>query len=170
MRGPSGEELSFISRINFYLHESFAQSCRCVTEPPFEVSENGWGEFDVRIKIFFKDETQEPIEITHGLKLYPPGNLPSTVKRPVLHEIYDEIVFTNPSPEFVFLNPPKRSGENPLGDYLTLFSEVEDLQLLQAAHEVVLAELNKAKWDLSKIEFEKKNAQERLALKFSNRA
>jgi YEATS domain-containing protein 4 len=43
----SGEDISyFVSKVVFFLHESFAQPVRTVTEPPFELSENGWGEFD----------------------------------------------------------------------------------------------------------------------------
>ena len=48
VRGPHGEDLGyFVEKVVFKLHPSFAQPVREVTKPPFEVSEKGWGEFDV---------------------------------------------------------------------------------------------------------------------------
>ena len=55
-----------------------------MTEPPYEVTENGWGEFDTRIRIHFRDPREEPLEILHSLKLYPPGNAPPSMKKPVV--------------------------------------------------------------------------------------
>lgn len=99
--GPHGEDVSyFISKVVFRLHDSFATPVREVTTFPFEVTENGWGEFDAVIRIHFKDPQEEPIEFTHSLKLYPPGNMAPVVKRPVVSEVYDEVVFTNPSSDF----------------------------------------------------------------------
>lgn len=43
-----------------------------VKAPPFEVTETGWGEFEVGIRILFHDPAEQPIDITHHLKLYPP--------------------------------------------------------------------------------------------------
>jgi YEATS domain-containing protein 4 len=38
---------------------------------PFEIHQTGWGEFDIGIKIFFVDPAERPVELLHGLKLYP---------------------------------------------------------------------------------------------------
>lgn len=48
-----------------------------VDKPPFEVTETGWGEFDIQIKIFFVTEAAEkPVAVNHHLKLHPwPLNL-----------------------------------------------------------------------------------------------
>ena len=111
-----------MSKVVFYLHESFAQAVsapfqskyaapdlrlcwpilqvRTVSEPPFEVTENGWGEFDTRIRIYFRDSSEESLEILHPLKLYPPNGAPPSAKKPVVSEFYDEVCFTNPSEEF----------------------------------------------------------------------
>ena len=40
-----------IVQVSFTLHSSFAKPLREYTEPPFEVREEGWGEFDVAIKV-----------------------------------------------------------------------------------------------------------------------
>ena len=37
-------------------------------QPPFEVRRRGWGEFAVKVKIFFKHQSQ-PVEVTHNLTL-----------------------------------------------------------------------------------------------------
>jgi YEATS domain-containing protein 4 len=55
-----------------------------VDKPPFEVTETGWGEFDIQIKIFFVPEANEkPLAFFHHLKLHPwpagHGNAPSNI-------------------------------------------------------------------------------------------
>lgn len=43
-----------------------------VEKPPFQVTETGWGEFEIQIKIFFVPEANEkPITYFHHLKLHP---------------------------------------------------------------------------------------------------
>ena len=34
-----------------------------ITKPPYEVSETGWGEFEVVIKIFFVDSAEKPVSL-----------------------------------------------------------------------------------------------------------
>jgi YEATS domain-containing protein 4 len=46
--------------VAFQLHASFAQPIRELTQPPFEVTERGWGEFEAQIKIVWKDPTEKP--------------------------------------------------------------------------------------------------------------
>lgn len=50
-----------------------------IERPPFEVTETGWGEFDIIIKIFFVGEAAEkPMTFTHHLKLHPwPTQVPT---------------------------------------------------------------------------------------------
>lgn len=70
---------------------------------PFEVTEMGWGEFEAIIDIFFQDASEKSIELRHLIRLFPFGDKPptsSTKKPPVIHEYYDEIVFTDPTVEF----------------------------------------------------------------------
>mmetsp|Transcript_54147 Transcript_54147/g.131396 ORF Transcript_54147/g.131396 Transcript_54147/m.131396 type:complete len:379 (+) Transcript_54147:178-1314(+) len=111
VRGPNQEDLSpVISKVVFQLHPSFAQPTRELTEPPYEVTERGWGEFEAQIRIHWKDTAQEQSTVVnHTIRLYPPGTPPNmtqsnktsqTLEKPVLAEIYDEVVFTNPTEDF----------------------------------------------------------------------
>lgn len=34
-----------------------------VTKPPYEVTETGWGEFEVVIKIYFNDQHERPVSL-----------------------------------------------------------------------------------------------------------
>lgn len=102
IRGPNDEDLSsFVSQVAFTLHPSFAEPIRVITKPPFEVCETGWGEFEAGIRIFFHDTDEQPIDLLHMIKLYftnPQQQL--SLKKPVVSEAYDEIVFTNPNADF----------------------------------------------------------------------
>lgn len=71
-----------------------------LTEPPYEVTEFGWGEFETRIQIHFHDAHEKPVDIIHMLVLYPPGNQPASTKKPVISEFYDELVFNEPTEFF----------------------------------------------------------------------
>ena len=54
---------SAISRVVFQLHPSFAQPTRELTEPPFEVTETGWGEFEASIRIHWKELADEKFTV-----------------------------------------------------------------------------------------------------------
>lgn len=92
-----------------------------IEKPPFEVTETGWGEFDIAIKIFFIPEASEkPISFTHHLKLHPwpldpalvpvplpDGSIPEPapdapkiVLSPIHSWQYEEIVFSEPTEAF----------------------------------------------------------------------
>jgi YEATS domain-containing protein 4 len=47
-----------------------------VSTYPFELNETGWGEFQAVIRVHFKDSDEQPIDLLHHLKLYPPPNQP----------------------------------------------------------------------------------------------
>ena len=60
LRGPHNEDLSAaISKVVFQLHASFAQPVRELSEPPYEVTERGWGEFEAQIRIVWKDLSEQ---------------------------------------------------------------------------------------------------------------
>ena len=48
-------------QIHFKLHESYADQNRMLTAPPYEVTETGWGEFEIVIKIYFHDPNERPV-------------------------------------------------------------------------------------------------------------
>lgn len=67
----------FIRRVQFKLHESFPQALRTCDRPPYQVSETGWGEFEVQVKIWWAQESGEkPLQTFHYLKLHPWYPLP----------------------------------------------------------------------------------------------
>eukprot|EP01084_Bolivina_argentea_P251750 422380_1 len=56
VRGVENEDLSyFIKKVIFYLHDSYTEPIRVIENAPFELTEEGWGQFDIKIEIFFHD-------------------------------------------------------------------------------------------------------------------
>ena len=100
VRGVHNENISnFIKEVQFTLHDSFENKVRVIPKWPFELYETGWGEFEIKIKIFLVDETIKPLEVVHPLKLFPQqSHIAPSIKRPVIEENYDEIIFVNPKP------------------------------------------------------------------------
>ncbi|MCJ1475250.1 NuA4 histone H4 acetyltransferase complex and the SWR1 complex subunit [Lambiella insularis] len=69
---PNFDITHWLRKVQFKLHETYSQSLRTVESPPFEVTETGWGEFEVGIKLFFVPEASEkPLSVYHQLKLHP---------------------------------------------------------------------------------------------------
>ena len=52
---------SYVKKVHFKLHESYNNPNRVVTKPPYELSETGWGEFEIVIKIYFHDPNERPV-------------------------------------------------------------------------------------------------------------
>lgn len=90
----------YIRKVQFKLHESYQNSTRTVNQPPFEVSETGWGEFEVHIKLYFVDPNEKPQMTYHILKLFMHGDpLTATGQKEVVSEFYDELIFHEPTVE-----------------------------------------------------------------------
>jgi YEATS domain-containing protein 4 len=71
LRPLTDSSFDSIDRAIFKLHESFNNPSRVFSQPPFELDENGWGEFEIQIKLLFKNSTYKPLVLRHMLKLYP---------------------------------------------------------------------------------------------------
>ena len=72
MVGNKDDISHFIKRVQFKLHETYSQPTRNVDKFPFHITETGWGEFEIQIKIFFVAEANEkPLTLFHHLKLHP---------------------------------------------------------------------------------------------------
>ena len=70
--------------------------------PPFEVTESGWGEFEIQIKLFFLPESNEkPLTLFHYLKLHPyqpgGGGDVAAAATDVSSYVYEELVFNEPT-------------------------------------------------------------------------
>jgi YEATS domain-containing protein 4 len=116
LRGPGNSDVShFIKKVVFKLHDSFAFPTRCIyplippeyttltaaiEEPPFEVTETGWGEFEIQIKVHFVPEASEkPMTLFHFLHLHPygPNKEEEREKGSTVEAFqYEEIVFPPP--------------------------------------------------------------------------
>ena len=69
---------------------------------PFEVQEQGWGEFEITIKIHFVDSSEKPVEVLHFLKLFNEDKTGQPPRKPIISEEYDEIVFSDPTVFYLF--------------------------------------------------------------------
>ncbi|KAL2537733.1 Transcription initiation factor TFIID subunit 14b [Forsythia ovata] len=180
VRSSTNEDLGVvIKRAVFQLHSSFNNPMRVVEGPPFELSESGWGEFEIVITLHFHgDVTEKPLHLYHRLKLYPEEESGSlSMKKPVVVESYDEIVLSEPSEGFLarvqnhpaiimprlpssFALPPVpmediNSGKrgdtknHPLSQWFTNFSEADELLKLAAARQQVQAHIARLRRQLS---------------------
>ncbi|QLG70347.1 hypothetical protein HG535_0A02860 [Zygotorulaspora mrakii] len=105
VRGPQNEDISYIiKRVVFKLHDTYPNATRTVEAPPFELTETGWGEFEINIKIHFVDEANEKLlNLYHHLRLHPYNNINPDYpqKTDEISSIYyDEIVFNEPNEDF----------------------------------------------------------------------
>ncbi|KAH7105594.1 yeats family-domain-containing protein [Auriculariales sp. MPI-PUGE-AT-0066] len=123
--GGADDISHFIKRVSFKLHETYTNPTRNIDSPPFEVTETGWGEFEITIRITFVQESGEKaLLIYHHLKLHPwsaqngPPELAlsvpsmdvdSNLPLGVHSWQYDEVVFNDPVQSFLNLlmqHPP----------------------------------------------------------------
>lgn len=87
-------------QVTFKLHSSFANPNRDVAYPPYELTESGWGEFDIGIELHFHDDAGEPpLELYHHLQLGLDAH-GNAQKKPHLYEVYEEVVFWEPTEAF----------------------------------------------------------------------
>ncbi|CAK5275106.1 unnamed protein product [Mycena citricolor] len=109
--GGADDLSHFIKRVTFKLHDTYPNPSRNVDKPPFELTETGWGEFEIQIRIIFvPDAAEKAITFYHHLKLHPwaaagdPEIPPLDVAiraGPVHSWQYDELVFNDPFQSFL---------------------------------------------------------------------
>lgn len=73
-----------------------------VTSEPFEVTETGWGEFDIVITVHFHPDislpgSEKPVILYHRLKLHPLPDEKIKPDRSVTSWWYDDFIFTDPT-------------------------------------------------------------------------
>ena len=116
LSSPTLQPLPFIQKVIFALHDTYPNPKREIKQHPFEVTETGWGEFDIAVTVHFLPEMGEkPVTFYHRLKLHDnpstdnAGN-PSTSDQTTTD---NDTTNTNPSglvnswylDEFIFADP-----------------------------------------------------------------
>ena len=142
VRGIEGEDLSnFIDRVEFHIHEDFHDRIRIINQPPYIITDFGWGEFTAKIIIHFKnisDKKIEPIILYHYLKLFNEDGSPLIKNRNIISEVYDELIFIDPTDEFVkSMDEVKILKNNPFKvlDKVPEFANLEQKLLQKIASE-----------------------------------
>ncbi|OII75975.1 YEATS family protein [Cryptosporidium andersoni] len=154
LRSPQNEDISYyVKKVVFSLHPSFINPNRTVEKSPFEVTEYGWGEFDIVAKIYFVDPIEKPVEIKHFLRLYPPGTTDvRNIKFPsdpnscdcVTSETYDEFIFHEPTERFyekLLAGPLQPFPEHRLQPYFHKPDKSAFEKALSSAHAAIQNEL-----------------------------
>ena len=63
-------DLPEVCRVRFYLHPSYKPHHEVdVDTPPWQLTRRGWGEFPLRVLIFFENNENKSIELVHQIKL-----------------------------------------------------------------------------------------------------
>ena len=162
VRGLDNDDMSYlIADVTFTLHSSFTSPVRVISIPPYEVTETGWGEFAIAITIHFNHPGLAPVHLSHLLKLFPPPTIQPTTKKPVMSEVYDELVFPNPPPDLYQLlqsGPVQRFADHPFSGWWTTkeFAREENVQLMRLVevNEVVKERVRRERHRLWKVEQE----------------
>merc|ERR1739847_30972 len=140
VRSPVNEDLSpVVKKVVFHLHHSFAAPVREVQQQPFELTETGWGEFEITAVVHFVDEAkEEPFQMVHGLKLFHTNEQPLSTKKPVVSEHYEELVFSEPTEALYTKVVPivsKPAPSSPLTPHFHQHSDAEEFAKISKARE-----------------------------------
>ncbi|CAM9394871.1 unnamed protein product [Discosporangium mesarthrocarpum] len=118
----------------------------------------GWGEFEAKITLHFKDPSEKPVDVIHQLRLYADSSTPLNTKKPVLSEQYDEVVFTDPHDDFygqlMLGQTAPRLKKQEHQEHLSTFADGDTLQRLAAAREWVHTKLGETKDKIRKADME----------------
>jgi len=171
LRGLENEDLSyFIEKVSFTLHPSFDQHVRVLYHAPYEVTEQGWGEFAIGIRVdFLPAAGLEPVQLSHQLKLFPAPHVAPSTKKPVMSETYDEFVFVQPTREWydrLHAGPTRKVDNHPLVHFFTTpeFAREEDqsIEKLTAVNQQVQQSMDEQRARLFALEQEISNLTQKL--------
>ncbi|CAI5760279.1 unnamed protein product [Candida verbasci] len=144
-----------IKKVTFKLHETYENPIRSIETPPYQVTETGWGEFEIIIKIHFHPGVdlginEKNFQIFHGLKLHPYNPQHPKRENGEVHSIlYDELVFNEPTDK-VFeiltrkpcnLLPFKLSSENKRDQEYIRPDETDELNRLDVYIDKIKVEI-----------------------------
>eukprot|EP00123_Amoebidium_parasiticum_P000671 comp11538_c0_seq1/m.5993 comp11538_c0_seq1/g.5993 ORF comp11538_c0_seq1/g.5993 comp11538_c0_seq1/m.5993 type:complete len:212 (-) comp11538_c0_seq1:68-703(-) len=135
VRSVDGEDMSkYVSKVVFTLHESFKDNVRVITDAPYEVTEIGWGEFDIQIRLHFINNYEKSVNITHKLRLFEDPTTVKVSKKMLASETMEELVFVDPVEELYDQLAAATATAHPVQHYrdYTLY-ERQQLEALEAA-------------------------------------
>ncbi|ORY53650.1 yeats-domain-containing protein [Rhizoclosmatium globosum] len=167
VRSATGDDANLarvVKRVAFKLHESFVPQQRVIEAPPFEVTETGWGEFEIAIRISFVDSQEKPLQLFHQLQLYPKEDVgnPDGELKTIVSEHYDEIIINEPFEEFIdHLRTFKANAtsKKSISATFTPQLEAEEIKKLYDTNERVMLDLEKWKLKLARVETEKRKLE-----------
>lgn len=157
-----------IKKVTFKLHETYENPVRSVEKPPYQVTETGWGEFEIVIKIHFHSGlelgiNEKNFQIFHALKLHP-FSLQTARENGEVHSVlYDELVFQEPTDK-VFeiltqkplnLLPYKLSDDEKRDQEFIRTDEIDELARLDVYINKVKEEVENQRNDYKDLEQEK---------------
>ena len=156
-----------IKYITFELHNSFPDPLRDIMHPPYELTETGWGEFDLIVRIHFQDDVQEPpLELFHHLQLGLEEKTPPQ-RKPHVHEVYEEIVFWEPTETFynrVKNFTPATAPSSQLAQYFGKFEPDADYVRIQTARRKLAPLTAHFKMKMAELEAQEKEASMGIAV------
>ncbi|KAK2196429.1 bifunctional YEATS/YEATS superfamily [Babesia duncani] len=127
LRSLDNENMThYVKRVQFDLDPSFLNPKRVISTMPYEINEVGWGEFFIGVKIFFVDESLEPMQLQHLLRLHAADN--STIPTNAVNETHDEIIFNEPYAWFYEKLLCSSNDKLPPNQYKEYFWETEVLE------------------------------------------
>jgi YEATS domain-containing protein 4 len=134
VHGPADEDLSsWVSHVRFELHHTFNNPTRVKYQPPYEVDEKGWGEFDVNVTIYIKGKAN-PVNLTHSLKIHSTKMKKGKPDYPYFNSVYQDIVLSGLSREAYMIlqeNPQTELRPTLRGDEVNTESLVEVLPFVE---------------------------------------
>ena len=128
----------FIVKQVFTLDKSFTKSVREVHSARFVLTETGWGEFDLRFKVFFKCSKANPVTYWHRINIFPSkGDNIEIDENNIVVECNDEVVLPRPTKVLRKLLESVKSSE--VNDFHTDFDQMERevIQVLQKGSRIV---------------------------------
>lgn len=108
LRVPEGDPCPswWLKKVQFKIHQDYANPLRTCEEPPFEVQETGWGEFDIEVRLHFIEKSGERTAAKRSfrLKLHPYGEAEQQKAQiesgKVNSENYEEVIWEAPYEAF----------------------------------------------------------------------
>lgn len=146
LKSAENEDMSkYVQLVQFRLHNTYPDRIRNIIIPPYSLTETGYGEFKIAMRVYFFDPNENYVTLYHDIKLFKDDydSVSDLSDVPVTSEYYDEMIFQNPTvPMFELLTHPKKIGafgHAHMIDYEA--KKAKDLEIILAARKKVKDEI-----------------------------